>query len=179
MKPGTRLSQYRSKAIHLIRITEQPSGHEAYVWVSQDGKVTLIRKLDDRHLINIYRILKKSDDYLSHLTWDTETYDLFCENKDRLNHIEYEIDLRRLIIPEFELYKTINVKTVFELLQIGCQIQFPNGYIIKGDPESGYIETKMILGEELLDDGLRALSETGTVDALNDAMTFNVEDAQQ
>jgi hypothetical protein len=171
--PNSRLSRYRSKGVHLVKITEQPSGHEAYVWVSQDGKVTLIRKVDDRHLINIYRILKKSDDYLSNLAWDTETYDLFCENKDRLNHVEYEIHIRGLIIPEIELYKTIPVKTVFELLKMGCQIQFPNGYVLKGDPESGYIDTGFVIVDELLQDGLRNLSEEGTVDAINDAMTFN------
>jgi hypothetical protein len=178
MNPNSRLSRYRSRAVEQLKHAEYPAGHDTYSWVSQDGKVTPIQDLDDRHLINIYRILKKSDDYLSNLAWDTETYDLFCENTSRLNHVDYEVSLRGLIIPKFELYKTIPVKTVFQLLQMGCQIQFPNGYVLKGDPETGYIETKMIIGDELLDDGLRNLTEEGTVDAINDAMTFTMEDVE-
>jgi hypothetical protein len=170
----TRLSQYRSKSCDLLQICKAPDGHDTYEWVGQNGKVELLSDVEDFHLINIYRILKKSDDYLSNLAWDTETYDLFCVNKDKLNHVEYELSVRGVIMPKFELYKTIQVKTVFQLLQMGCQIQFPNGYVLKGDPETGYIDTKMIIGDELLDDGLRNLTEEGTVDAINDAMTFTM-----
>jgi hypothetical protein len=172
--PG-RLSQYRSRAVEQLKATEYPEGHNTYSWVSQNGKVTPIMDLDDHHLINIYRILKKSGDYLSNLAWDTETYDAFCENMSRLNHVEYELSVRGDIIPKFELYTTIKVKTVFELLQMGCQIQFPNGYVLKGDPVTKYIETSFVVGEELVQDGLRNLSEEGTVEAIEDAMKFEQE----
>jgi len=170
---NSRLSQYRSKATRIIEVTDIPCQHESYAWISQDGKVTKIQDLDDRHLINIYRMLVKSADYLGSLHPHTDTFDLFCENQTKLNHVEYEISLRGLIITEFELYKTIAVKTVCDLLKMGCQIQFPNGYILKGDPETGYIETNIVIAGELSEDGLRPLDETGTVDAINDAMSYS------
>lgn len=172
-KQSSRLSQYRSKATRIVTVIDIPTQHESYAWVSQNGKVTKIQDLDDRHLINIYRMLAKSADYLGNLDVMSDTFDLFSENQDRLNHVEFEISLRGLIITEFELYKTITVKTVCDLLKMGCQIQFPNGYILKGDPQSGYIETNIIIAGELSNDGLRPLDETGTVDALNDAMSYS------
>jgi len=172
-KHDCRLSQYRSKATRVVTVTDIPTHHESYAWVSQDGKVTKIQDLDDRHLINIYRMLVKSADYLGSLDISTDSFDLFSENQTKLNHVEFEISLRGLIITEFELYKTIAVKTVCDLLKMGCQIQFPNGYVLKGDPQSGYIETNIIIAGELSNDGLRPLDETGTVDALNDAMSYS------
>ena len=171
-KPDSRLSRYRSKATRVVTVTDIPTQHESYAWVSQDGKVTNIQDLDDRHLINIYRMLVKSADYLGSLEPSSGTFDLFCENQTKLNHVEFEISLRGLIITEFELYKTIAVKTVCDLLKMGCQIQFPNGYVLKGDPGSGYIETNVIIAGELSNDGLRPLDETGTVEAMNDAMSY-------
>jgi len=139
--------------------------------------VKKIKDLDDHHLENIYRILKKSDDYMSRLgPGFIDIFDLYSENKKRLNHVEYEISIRGLILPKFELYKTINVKTVFELLQMGCHVQFPNGYILKGNPDTRFIETSMVIGEEMHDDGLRDLTETGTVEAIEDAMKYNQEE---
>jgi hypothetical protein len=176
MKPDSRLSRYRSRSCDLLRICQAPEGHDTYEWVGQNGKVELLRDVEDFHLINIYRILKKSDDYFSNLPIDSDTFDAYSENVTRLHHVEYELSVRGVIMPKFELYKTITVKTVFELLQMGCQIQFPNGYVIKGDPETKYIETKFVVGDELLDDGLRNLSEEGTVEAIEDAMKYNQED---
>lgn len=62
--------------------------------------------------------------------------------------------------------------TLFELLKEGCEIQFPSGYILKGDPEDGYIDTAIILSGIRSGDGLRDLTPQGTAKALADARHY-------
>lgn len=62
--------------------------------------------------------------------------------------------------------------TVFELLKQGCEIKFPSGYILKGDPETGYIDTSIELAGERYPDGLRGLNKEGTRLALNDVKHY-------
>jgi hypothetical protein len=40
----------------------EPKNHDKAKWISQNGMVKLITKLDDIHLANIYRMLFKSED---------------------------------------------------------------------------------------------------------------------
>ena len=58
--------------------------------------------------------------------------------------------------------------TLFELLKQGCEIKFPSGYVLKGDPETGYIDCFIELAGERYADGLRPLDKTGTAEALKD-----------
>lgn len=58
--------------------------------------------------------------------------------------------------------------TLYELLKQGCTVEFPCGYILKGDPEDGYIECKIKLAGEIHNDGLRSLDKKGTAEALGD-----------
>jgi hypothetical protein len=67
--------------------------------------------------------------------------------------------------------------TVFELLKQGCEIKFPSGYILKGDPDSGYIETNIELCGEVHTDGLRSLDKEGTRLALNDAKWYEKQNS--
>lgn len=62
--------------------------------------------------------------------------------------------------------------TLYELLKEGCTITFPSGYILVGDPDTGYIDTRIELAGERYDDGLRLLSKDGTRLALNDARQY-------
>lgn len=62
--------------------------------------------------------------------------------------------------------------TLFELLQEGCTVEFPFGYILQGDPESAYIEAKVKLAGEISSDGFRTLSKEGTRKALKDARDY-------
>lgn len=59
--------------------------------------------------------------------------------------------------------------TLFELLKEGCTIEFSSGYILQGDPENDYIDTKVKIAGIVSSDGLRELSKNGTRLALSDA----------
>jgi hypothetical protein len=59
--------------------------------------------------------------------------------------------------------------TLFELLKEGCEVKFPSGYILKGDPDNGDIDTAVELAGERHSDGTRVLSKDGTRLALADA----------
>lgn len=59
--------------------------------------------------------------------------------------------------------------TVFDLLKHGCEIIFPSGYVLKGDPDTGYIECAIDLAGERHPDGVRLLDKKGVADALKDA----------
>ncbi len=62
--------------------------------------------------------------------------------------------------------------TLFELLKEGCTIEFPCGYVLKGDPESNYIDTFTDLAGVRESDGLRPLTKEGTREALADARHY-------
>lgn len=62
--------------------------------------------------------------------------------------------------------------TLYQLLKEGCEVKFPCGYILKGDPDSGYIETEVELAGERSPDGLRALDKDGTRLALSDVRHY-------
>lgn len=62
--------------------------------------------------------------------------------------------------------------TLFELLKEGCRIEFPSGYILQGDPEYGYIDTKLKISGIVSGDGLRELTKEGTRKALDDARKY-------
>jgi hypothetical protein len=51
--------------------------------------------------------------------------------------------------------------TLFELLKKGCTIVYPSGYILEGDPDYGYINTKIELAGEYHSDGVRDLTKEG------------------
>lgn len=59
--------------------------------------------------------------------------------------------------------------TLFELLKKGCEIKFPYGYILKGDPETGYIQCETELAGDRYPDGCWELTKEGTRKALADA----------
>ena len=62
--------------------------------------------------------------------------------------------------------------TLFQLLQEGCEIKFPFGYILKGYPDQEIINTTIVLAGEYSDDGVRDLTTAGTAKALADARWY-------
>lgn len=62
--------------------------------------------------------------------------------------------------------------TIFQLLKDGCEIKFPSGYIISGDPANGYIDTFFELDGHKCGDGVRELNENGVRLAIADAKQF-------
>jgi hypothetical protein len=63
---------------------------------------------------------------------------------------------------------------ILELLKQGCSMHFTSGYVLKGDPVSGYIDTGWLYCSEYIPDGLRTLSLEGLKEALSDAKNFNI-----
>jgi hypothetical protein len=66
-------------------------------------------------------------------------------------------------------------ETILNLLKQGCEIKFPSGYILKGDPARNYIDTGFDIGNGYHSDGLRILNEEGVRLALSDAKEFSYE----
>lgn len=62
--------------------------------------------------------------------------------------------------------------TLYELLKEGCTIEFPSGYILSGDTEENYIDTKIKLAGKICGDGIRDLTKEGTRLALADARKY-------
>jgi len=62
--------------------------------------------------------------------------------------------------------------TAYEILKMGGSIEFPWGYKLVGDPESGYIDLYQVLCGENHHDGLRSLDKDGTRLAILDAKKF-------
>lgn len=63
-------------------------------------------------------------------------------------------------------------KQILIFLQQGWKIEFPSGYVIEGDPETGYIDTGFTLGEHYVGDGLRILNAEGVRLALDDEFKY-------
>jgi hypothetical protein len=68
------------------------------------------------------------------------------------------------------------MEEILNLLKQGCSIHFTSGYVLKGDPVSGYIDTGWLYCNEYMPDGLRVLNEEGLREALNDADNFNIKE---
>lgn len=62
--------------------------------------------------------------------------------------------------------------TAYEILKMGGAIEFPWGYRLEGDVETGYIDTYIILCGAKHHDGLRSLDKTGTRLAIKDAYFY-------
>ncbi len=58
--------------------------------------------------------------------------------------------------------------TLLTLLKAGCEVVFPSGYRLLGDPEAGYIDTENEFGH----DGLRILDRDGVQLALGDEKRY-------
>lgn len=65
--------------------------------------------------------------------------------------------------------------TIFELLKSGGKVEFSSGYILKGDPETNYIDTGYNLCGEYYADGLRILDKDGVRLAIADAKKYEKE----
>jgi hypothetical protein len=61
--------------------------------------------------------------------------------------------------------------TLLTLLRAGCEVVFPSGYRLLGDPEAGYIDTETEFGH----DGLRILDRDGVSLALGDERHYRRE----
>lgn len=58
--------------------------------------------------------------------------------------------------------------TLLTLLKAGCEVVFPSGYRLLGDPEAGYIDEENEFGH----DGLRCLDREGIGLALGDEREY-------
>jgi len=62
--------------------------------------------------------------------------------------------------------------TILTLLEMGCKIKFPSGYVLEGDTRTGYINTGFDAGCGYQSDGLRTLDKDGVGEALKDEKNF-------
>lgn len=63
--------------------------------------------------------------------------------------------------------------TALTLLKKGCAIEFPSGYRLRGEPDTGYIQLKM--PGDIGDDGIWILDREGTDNAIRDAEKYGKE----
>jgi len=68
------------------------------------------------------------------------------------------------------------MKEILKLLKQGCEIHFTSGYVLKGEPDSGHINTGWIYCGEYVPESIKELTEEGLLEAINDATNFNVID---
>ncbi len=62
--------------------------------------------------------------------------------------------------------------TLLTLLKKGCKIEFPSGYILRGDPKNHYIDTGFDTGVGYSSDGIRILDRDGVRLSINDEIHF-------
>jgi hypothetical protein len=63
--------------------------------------------------------------------------------------------------------------TLLTLLKMGCQVRFPSGYILTGDPRTNYIDTSYDDGcDGTIPDGLQSLNRDGLHLSLKDEQTY-------
>jgi len=63
--------------------------------------------------------------------------------------------------------------TLLTLLEMGCKVEFENGYCLRGDTKNNYI----CCSNEWGADGLWGLNRNGLKSALNDAIKFGKAEA--
>jgi hypothetical protein len=58
------------------------------------------------------------------------------------------------------------------LLKMGCEIRFPSGYILRGDPANNYIDTLYEVERIKYPDRLRILDKEGIKQAVQDERDY-------
>jgi len=110
---------------------DEPYNHNAFDWISQDGTRTNIQELDDRYLINIFKIITKSismakediriyGDAVTVLDGENEmifalalsdTMESLDEFNTQIRFIGHEMYKRGLLINKFDKYELLDRNT--------------------------------------------------------------------
>lgn len=77
---------------------QKPANFDNYVWVSQDNRCTKIHELDDRHILNIYKMLIRTIQYAkelsAHVMISNQANTVVKHCAYHIRYIGYEVYLR-------------------------------------------------------------------------------------
>lgn len=65
-----------------------------------------------------------------------------------------------------------NQSTLLDVLEAGCEVRFPSGYYLKGDPVNKYVDVGFYIENQMLSEGLWHLSKEQLTHALNDERIY-------